>query len=429
MCNYRIQPLLGFDEAAPVVYAAKTYATLSSIPSKRRLPIDLEAFKRSFPKNATEGPLFIYNPSIIPIPRLTKASLEQAGGHTSTPTYLTSFRVSDVSACLATGFDWKIYGSNLVAIAVMDDRLEILKHAILNIKRSVPSRIKKGFEDFRLFLINGTAFLNHRNNLLPIQVTVDQPTDGGVSRIIPNVYTSAGLKVSIPSNFPPNVLEIQQMTHGKNYQILNLPNGDAIVELWPVPHITGRIIGLNENLPKLVERTKTWSQPFPALPVDSSLRLPGYGMSRDRGSACCVSLEQEYYVGKYNYSHVYVGISHSKAEQHVEDQGYIFMSRLYAFVPHHPFEVIAVSSHFCFGHSEADTPEPFASLTKNNLHLRGRIYACPTVHFVSGIVEKVGDPSRVIVSYGINDCISRFVELEKTDIAWRLGLSNDTIGP
>jgi hypothetical protein len=37
---------------------------------------------------------------------------------------------------------------------------------------------------------------------------------------------------------------------------------------------------------------------------------------------------------------------------------------------------------------------------------------------VSGITEKVGDPSKVIIGYGINDCISRFVKVDKSDVVW-----------
>jgi hypothetical protein len=42
---------------------------------------------------------------------------------------------------------------------------------------------------------------------------------------------------------------------------------------------------------------------------------------------------------------------------------------------------------------------------------------CPRIHFISGIAEKVGDDSKVILAYGVSDCLSRFVEVDKSDIA------------
>jgi hypothetical protein len=41
---------------------------------------------------------------------------------------------------------------------------------------------------------------------------------------------------------------------------------------------------------------------------------------------------------------------------------------------------------------------------------------CPFSKFVSGITEKAGDPSKVIIGYGINDCISSFVEVDNSEL-------------
>jgi hypothetical protein len=35
---------------------------------------------------------------------------------------------------------------------------------------------------------------------------------------------------------------------------------------------------------------------------------------------------------------------------------------------------------------------------------------------VSGITEKAGDATKVIIAYGINDCISRLVEVDKSEL-------------
>jgi hypothetical protein len=42
----------------------------------------------------------------------------------------------------------------------------------------------------------------------------------------------------------------------------------------------------------------------------------------------------------------------------------------------------------------------------------GELEHCPFVIFVSGITGGVGDPSKVIIDYGINNCIAKFVEVD-----------------
>ncbi len=51
---------------------------------------------------------------------------------------------------------------------------------------------------------------------------------------------------------------------------------------------------------------------------------------------------------------------------------------------------------------------------------------CPQIAFISSMTEKAGDDSKVIVGYGINDCVPRFVEINKSEIP-RL-LFNTTVG-
>jgi len=46
----------------------------------------------------------------------------------------------------------------------------------------------------------------------------------------------------------------------------------------------------------------------------------------------------------------------------------------------------------------------------------GETNNCPHITFVSGMTEKVDDPTRVILSYGINDCTGRIVEIDKSEI-------------
>ena len=47
----------------------------------------------------------------------------------------------------------------------------------------------------------------------------------------------------------------------------------------------------------------------------------------------------------------------------------------------------------------------------------GKAFDCPRIHFVMGMIDKVDDASKVIISYGVNDCLSQFVTIEKSEIA------------
>ena len=53
------------------------------------------------------------------------------------------------------------------------------------------------------------------------------------------------------------------------------------------------------------------------------------------------------------------------------------------------------------------------------MYVWGEFFDCPQIHFVTGIVDKAGDDSRVLISYGINDCVPmpRVVEVSKANIA------------
>ena len=55
---------------------------------------------------------------------------------------------------------------------------------------------------------------------------------------------------------------------------------------------------------------------------------------------------------------------------------------------------------------------------RNNIRmdLFNDTFDCPSIHFVSGISEYIGDSSKAILSYGVNDCYPRMIVVEKKDI-------------
>ena len=102
------------------------------------------------------------------------------------------------------------------------------------------------------------------------------------------------------------------------------------------------------------------------------------------------------------------------------------MSRFYAFEDTPPYKVVARTGKFCFGYptKEDQSLHPLSDMQNNTalganeqLWFAFEKLNCPRIHFVSGMTTKYGDDSKVIISYGINDCLSRFVEVSKFEIA------------
>ena len=122
----------------------------------------------------------------------------------------------------------------------------------------------------------------------------------------------------------------------------------------------------------------------------------------------------------------------------VPDTNYV--SFFYAFDPRPPFKVLARSGYFCLGFASEDADEeggtinPHSILTHNRpLRQNNETFACPQIHYIETIIEKAGDPSNVVICYGMNDCTARLVEVRKEEIArmmfpdpWDMVLSKTT---
>jgi len=117
-----------------------------------------------------------------------------------------------------------------------------------------------------------------------------------------------------------------------------------------------------------------------------------------------------------------------------QEERYNYLSRLYAFSNDEPYNLIARSGLFCLGFTtDQDTTvhghgsaavgvgNDYNILTQTKkLDMYGKMYDCPNIHFVDSIIDKADDDSRVIVSYGVNDCVPRFVEVSKQDLVLHL---------
>ena len=125
----------------------------------------------------------------------------------------------------------------------------------------------------------------------------------------------------------------------------------------------------------------------------------------------------------------FLGISHSKTKYPPTELpdgavSNIYFSRFYAFEQTFPYTVVARSGLFCFGHPSDEEYEGAQHALFNTskyslpMELNGMKFNCPKIHFALSILDKVDDVNNtVIVSYGVSDCLSRFVELSKHEIA------------
>ncbi len=148
----------------------------------------------------------------------------------------------------------------------------------------------------------------------------------------------------------------------------------------------------------------------------------------DRGSACCVRMTDP-----DTTRAVLVGVVHPKTvfpgkKLPPDIAPNTYLSRFFAFEAEPPYRIVARSGMFCLGYPNPENEEgpsplgnPLVAVRMQLLHFAGEVLQCPRIHFVMGMVDKVGEEDRkVILSYGVSDCLSRVVEIDKSEIATML---------
>ena len=350
--------------------------------------------------------------------------------------YLSSYRISTVHSCGFPTYAFWEHTRNLFGFALLDANLNIVPRsdAVLDLNAAF-KRKRVWFEDVRLFRLNDAMFLSsYHDKLLPISISLpgdeEDQKKHAATEVLPNLF-GTGLSVSLG--------EAQSIgAKGKNFQFFPLPyakvgdeeeqqgkRNSVLVETWPASprtvleidllnHSWGGVVSvINESISEYVPEVK---QALNAKGVQREF-LP-----RDRGTACCASIDRVHFqdflpsedVAKYD--HLFVGVAHIKSRKRF----FRYLSRLYAFSPNPPYSLVARTHVMCFGFAEEGEMEadPYANITrkKHLLDMFGQTIDCPGIHFVSGITEKVGE-SKIVLAYGVNDCVSRMVEIEKRTLA------------
>ncbi|CAB9505630.1 Inherit from COG: Hemolysin-type calcium-binding [Seminavis robusta] len=148
----------------------------------------------------------------------------------------------------------------------------------------------------------------------------------------------------------------------------------------------------------------------------------------DRGGTCCLPLTHPNDDGRQllvGISHVKVPFLKRKKLRQMGTEPNQYLSRFYAFEGVSPYNTVAISGYFCFGqflgknnnNNNSTTMHPLAKRPPAEWFKMSQLSLdCPVIHFISGMTEKAGDPSKIIITYGVQDCTAWFVEVNKQEI-------------
>jgi hypothetical protein len=424
------------DDVAPPVVDAQTHH-LRSIPRENRIPTNELANLTAYFTTLPDGErlfLFEFNPTIVTLPTSQRPWLTLPGrAAPEQPVYLAAYRVSNLHACIVepqllefmASKTWpKKKPRQYLGLAFLDARLTILQDTMLEVRSTMPR-----YEDPRLFVLHDQLYLGSFAHLR--QVYVVPPPEGADHDFVP---------VSTVSNHTNLTLYVHNRVCGsRDYRIRRVgknlvyfvdADNRTVIELMPMGD--KEILDLdvdcdaewrNQTLPHYLP-ANTSTLPFPSFATMDELHYVKHGvyapaLTFQRGSACCVAMENPDPHGPP----LLLGISHSKSrykQRGLPDANVPFnsyFSAFYAMEARAPYRVVARTGNFCFGRSAPDEAggNPYPYLNRENLWI-GSAQNCPRIHFVSGMVEKADDPTKLIVSYGINDCVPRLVVIAKDDV-------------
>jgi hypothetical protein len=166
--------------------------------------------------------------------------------------------------------------------------------------------------------------------------------------------------------------------------------------------------------------SQTPSPSFATLDEYDMARMRGMDMEpfcNERGSACCVPIQHP-----QTGQALLLGISHSKTRFKYKNgpgragndlEPNHFTSSFYAIEAEAPYQLVAQTGRFCLGTARPieywqeginHNVNPYYNISASNKKLwLMQEYDCPVIHYVSGMVEKVDDPSKIIIAYGVNN--------------------------
>lgn len=351
----------------------------------------------------------------------------------------------------------KVSPKDLLGLAFLDLEWNILAETVVNIQS-----VMRGAQDFRLFAPGsgsdatvgeqGDIYINSLDLLMPLRLVVP-PRGSDDKDVIMTTWTeldtvfeeqqqqstTPGLRVWVAPKRTRCAPCSKPRSCGKNFHFFGDQNNSNLwAEVWPsAPHLIRRVSDDGCHRKHEPEQYLTENAPYPSfenrdittykdketttLPNRRHAKAPSW-LTRGRGSACCLKIQHPQ-TGKS----LWMGIAHSKTLGGDDIQPNHYLSTLYAFEDTPPFALVAQSGYFCLPFPVGD--DDSSSVTSPAGHMmnitRWRILRlgngeeypnCPRIHFVSGLVRDANDDDKVIVAYGLNDCVSRLVQVRLSDL-------------
>lgn len=363
------------------------------------------------------------------------------------------FRISSDQSCLSAAEEEQVAPPDLekgkavrpdyVGFAVLDKDLRIVREMVVDIKHYTPK-----FQDPRLFVLHGQMFVSSYLSLIPLWLYTPNRTGGNRNADSDGIQTIGHLWKENDGN--EMTVTIADTAHcskdqkvrlkGKNLNYFVDDKNQTILEHYPMSAFED--FDLEQRCTPEFMATNNDTTYVRIIPkVTDASRVPSFGTSDElllgqtsdfgglppytpeRGSICCTSVE-------WQGQKLQLGISHSKTPyRHIKKvrtspilASNQFFSSFYALAAHAPYNVVARTGRFCFGLPNNITDATDGSVSQHaaipftTLNIGGVGYNCPQIHFVSGMTESATDPSKLVVAYGINDCLPRMVVIEKDEV-------------
>lgn len=418
-------------------------------------------------------PLYMYNPSLLPLTHMDPFLREEITGHDvdlkysgRKAMYLALYRVSTFCNCFGPqGGGPPVHSRNYQGLALLDEHLDMVPNTDIVVDVSywirklvwnkTPPDPKKWlvpfhannntyhlphqhFTDCRLAIMpapiyrglgkradpNDALYMTCDSRMLPIAVhrltddESDMPSEeelrraSPTARILPNEFGN-GLRLSVLNG------EGSLTYTGKNLNTFRVNATHFYLEYYPLSpheaypihfiHRKDKFRPVHLNSPPIAstrdEPNATWQEP-------ETFRLFSF-RERDRGGGCCVEIIHQ------NRT-LLVGISHTRTIERGHFFHHQYLSRLYAFEPSPPFNILSKTGLFCLGYGTSGESRGNIQVGVNEkllqINKNGKTYQCPAISFVTSLSEHATNSSLAIISYGINDCYPRMVLVEKAEL-------------
>jgi hypothetical protein len=455
-----------YDEAAPPVQNAKVYQ-VQSLPTDYRLG-------SSAKKNLTEYLLqrqnrypqklhvFEINPSITALPPRYRVPLSfDDDNNNNIPLYLASYRITTNHNC-GTNVKALMYGdgdysaakkmrkTNFLGLALLKDDLTVLADVVVMMNNTHLPR-PFSFSDFRLYTLHDELYLTTSLFIGRLELGLPERESSTTTNSdtfltgekspfvqLQHVDTTRQFSVFFSKKFAcPTVFNRHEVS-SKNLLYFVDDNNNIMTEYFlSTTNNDVRAINFQKKCQPIFpkkskeddEEPKTTSSsvspPKKNVPTFRNFhekQFPRQASSfllGDRGSACCVRMNDQWTGREY-----LAGVSHPKTPYPGKQlpEGVIpniYLSRFFAMEASPPYTIVARTGAFCFGYPRTEEIQGFTTLWHDRvdtMFMSEDTFDCPRIHFVMSMIDNVADDSQVVISYGVSDCNSRFITVNKVDI-------------